>query len=167
MTSKTAFNDQARAAHIPLVTIANGLFEPILAVAQVSGIDVASNALSLYGRAREVRAPVTSPAYLAAAIAQVVVLPQLESNYTVIEYWVSGQEVAEALEAVNGAKPVVTQFTDEEAAGAEASGVLGALSVAFRKKWGGDGFHPEEVLFEPAGVAKGDILATLKKAKAA
>ncbi|BEJ13297.1 hypothetical protein CspHIS471_0304710 [Cutaneotrichosporon sp. HIS471] len=152
---------RARELGIPTTTVHNGTFEPFV-LTPFSGIDIAAGTLTLYGDAENRALPITSPAYLAAAVAEIAQLPTLESQYTVVEYTATGREIAAALEAAGGKKVVIKTFTPEEAAAAKAAGGLDALSAAVRVKWG-KGQWPEPGAYTPAA-PKRDITKAVKDA---
>lgn len=127
------------------------------------GLDAKGNTVALYGDALTRKLPVTSPKYLAEALAQLVVRPVSElvgKTFTVVEYETTGQEVVDALTAANGKVPTVTTLTDADLEAARAHGPLAVLGAAARKKWGAGSF-PNNDAFVPVGVQPIDVRQTI------
>jgi uncharacterized protein YbjT (DUF2867 family) len=131
---KEALTARARALGIPTTTVHNGVFEPFV-LSPFTGVDLANSTLTLVPGAEERALPITSPGYLAAAVAEIVQLPTINQSYTVVEYTATGKQIAAALEEA-GKRVTIEAWSDEDAAAARASGPFGALSAAVRVKWG-------------------------------
>ncbi|BEJ13298.1 hypothetical protein CspHIS471_0304720 [Cutaneotrichosporon sp. HIS471] len=159
---KEALIEHARELGIPTTLVHNGVIEP-LALTPFTGIDLATSTLTLYPGAEEKTLSITSPAYVAAAVAEIVQHPNLKPLYTVVEYKVTGREIATALEKA-GKKAVIKPFTEAEIEAVRASGGLGSLSAAVRVKWG-KGEWPEPGAYTPAA-PRGNINLTVQSALA-
>lgn len=159
------------------------MYEHWLFRAEATGIDVKTNTLRVYDGALDNKLPVTSLAYLAKAVREIVLdegpsAEQREAdegtrdkrqedragvrvadvagkNFTVVEYEATGNEIGAAIEAVSHIKPKIIPLTDSEVEGAEACGAEDAINVGICKAWGVRGFPPgESIEFEPRGVSK-------------
>ncbi|GMK56306.1 hypothetical protein CspeluHIS016_0301460 [Cutaneotrichosporon spelunceum] len=131
---KEALVSRARELGIPTTAIHNGVFESVL-LTPFTGIDLVTGTLSLYPGAEDKALPITSPAYLGAAVAEIVQLETLKAHYTVLEYAATGREIGAALEKARK-KVSFETWTDEEAAALKALGGREALSSTVRVKWG-------------------------------
>jgi hypothetical protein len=162
------------AALLPTAVVHNGTFEHWLFRAEATGLDAATNTLKLYPGAEGHKLPVTSVAYLAAAVRQIVldesggrVRPAdvAGKRFTVTEYAASGDEIGAAVQRRSGTKPKIVPLTDSEVEGAAALGFEDAIAAGISKAWGTTGFPDDgTITFAPRGVTRRTLDDTVRDA---
>lgn len=158
-------NKEAEQLGIPLTVIHSGVFLDFFLEPSVVGVDLLNNKLALFGDALKRKIPVTRASYLGQAVAELVSGPKDKlpgTHYTVVEASWTGQEIADALEKVNGAKPQISEITDRAL---REDYDAAPESKALKRKWGAGEF-PNPDPFNPKNVTPMNIdemFAAIKK----
>ena len=76
--------------------------------------------------------------YLGQGIADLLILPPetiKNQSYSFIEFWPTGNDLINILEAVNGAQPNVKDYGKNDVAEVVAQQPFGAVSAGYRARW--------------------------------
>lgn len=93
---KVLLNEEAAKLGLPLCVVRNGVIEVYFFLPDFLGVDVKGGKLALLDGSMERAVPVTSPAFLAEGVAQLVQRPAAglaNSTHTIIELEATGQQV--------------------------------------------------------------------------
>lgn len=160
--TKLSTVEAARKAGLNTTVIRNGVIEQILLIPEFAGLDLANNSLQLYRKSLDNKLPITGVPYIVAAIVELALRPfEKDEGYnlfTVIEYYVTGREIAREFERVNGKAPRIVEWTEEDLENEKKKGRTGLLGAALRTKWGnGDCKWVDGKEYAPTGVKPGSV----------
>jgi hypothetical protein len=151
----------AKSLGLPVTTISCTLFDPYFFMPSDNGIDARGNTLLLYGGAAALASTFSFVrlAYLGDAVGQIVTADYFTGyqHYTVVETEFTGHELVDALKALHGATPTITDFTDADMGKVIAAGNDGVtLGYAWIQHYGA-GRWSTTGRFEATGVPRASL----------